>query len=212
MASNNDVVAYVLGNALYLNLTNGCTLACSFCPKVRRGELKIGAYDLRLSTNPTVDEAWNAAVAVGIEERVEVVFTGFGESTTRFGVLLELIRRLKEADVERVRLDTEGLASLREGRDVVPELALAGLDAVSVSLNAPDPMTYARICPSKYGANAWGAACEFIRSAVCHVRDVSVSFVGVPDVNETECQRLALGLGAKFRWRPFQTERSTSLT
>jgi TatD DNase family protein len=102
-----------------------------------------------------------------------------------------------------VRLDTDGLATLREGRDVVPELAAAGVDALSVSLNAPDAATYARVCPSVYGERAYPAVKELIRAAVAAGLDVAASAVALPGLDEAACRRVAEGLGARFRWRPY---------
>lgn len=204
MAAASESLAYVLGGALYLNITNACTLSCQFCPKVRDNDWTIGGFDMRLAKNPTAKEVWNAALSVGLQQHSEVVFTGFGESTRRFGVLVELIQRLKRACVKRVRLDTDGLASLREQRDVVPELSRSGLDAISVSLNATDAATYARICPNRYGEAAWHAARDFIRLAVQQLPEVTVSFVGVAELDEAECRSVAESLGAHFRWRPYQ--------
>jgi TatD DNase family protein len=197
------VLAYPLGDALYLNVTSACTLACVFCPKIRDGDFTVSGFDLRLSSAPSADAVWEAARAAGLAGRSEVVFTGFGEPTRRLGVLLDLVRRLKAAGVARVRVDTDGLASLREGRDVPPELASAGLDAVSVSLNAADAATYARICPSRYGETAWEAVRRFVRSAVDCIPDVAASCVALPGLSEAECRRAAEELGARFRWRPY---------
>ena len=198
------VLAYVLDDALYLNLTSACTLACVFCPKIRDGDWKVGGFDLKLAGNPSADEVWEAALAAGPVDRFsEVVFTGLGEPTRRLAVLLDLARRLKGAGVRRVRLDTDGLANLREGRDVVPELAAAGLDAVSVSLNAPDAATYARICPSRHGEAAYPAVKDFLASAVRRIPDVAASAVALPGLSEEACRAVAESLGARFRWRPY---------
>jgi len=202
-ASPPPVYAYPLGDALYLNLTSACTLACTFCPKIRDGDFAVAGFDLRLPRAPSADEVWAAARATGLEGRSEVVFTGFGEPTRRLDVLLDLVRRLKAADVTRVRVDTDGLASLREGRDVVPELRAAGLDALSVSLNAADAATYARICPSPYGEEAYHAVRAFIGSAVRAFPDVAASCVALPGLSEEACRRAAEALGARFRWRPY---------
>ena len=139
----------------------------------------------------------------GLAGRSEVCFTGFGEPTRRLEVLLDLTRRLKAAGVSRVRVDTDGLASLREGRDVVPELAAAGVDALSVSLNAADADTYARICPSPHGGAAFAAVQDFIRRAARLIPDVAASAVALPGLAEEPCRRLAESLGARFRWRPY---------
>lgn len=201
--SKAPVLAYPLGDALYLNVTSACTLACSFCPKIRDDDFTVGGFDLRLSRNPSADEVWEAARALGLEGRSEVVFTGFGEPTRRLEVVLELVRRLGGAGVGRIRLDTDGLASLREGRDVPPLLAAAGVDAVSVSLNAPDAATYARICPSQYGEAAHEAVKAFIASAVRTIPEVAASAVALPGLSEAACRAVAEGLGARFRWRPY---------
>jgi GTP 3',8-cyclase len=197
------VLAYPLGDGLYLNLTSACTLACSFCPKIRDGDWVVGGFDLRLGRPPSADEVWAAALAAGLEPRTEVVFTGLGEPTHRLPVLLDLVCRLKAAGVRRVRLDTDGLASLREGRDVVPELAAAGLDAVSVSLNAADAASYAHHCPSRFGEAAYDAVKGFIRSAAERIPDVAASAVALPGLVEAECRAVAEALGARFRWRPY---------
>lgn len=197
------MLAYPLGDALYLNVTSGCTLACTFCPKIRDDDFTVGGFDLRLARNPDADEVWRAIQAVGLEGRSEVCFTGFGEPTRRLEVVLEIARRLRAAGARRIRLDTDGLANLREGRDVVPELAAAGVGAVSVSLNAPDAAAYARICPSRYGEAAYDAVKAFLRAAVGVIPDVAASAVAMPGVSEAACRAVAESLGARFRWRPY---------
>jgi len=198
-----NVLAYVLGDALYLNLTSACTLACTFCPKIRDGDWVVGGFDLKLPRNPAADEVWEQALGTQLERRSEVVFTGLGEPTRRLPLVLELTRRLHASGVRRVRLDTDGLASLREGRDVVPELVAAGLDAVSVSLNAADATTYARICPNRFGERAYDACKDFIRSCVAAGLETAASCVALPELSEPACRAVAERLGARFRWRPF---------
>lgn len=203
-ASGGPVLAYARRGALYLNLTSRCTLACTFCPKVRDRSFSFEGHDLRLAVDPGVEEVWEAARAAGLRGPGEVVFTGLGEPTRRLEVLLELIRRLKRAGLSRVRLDTDGLSSLREGRDVLPELAGAGLDAVSVSINAQDAPTYARLCPSPFGEAAHGAAAAFVRRAAPLIPEVVASAVEVPGVDRERCRALAESLGARFRLRRYR--------
>jgi len=197
------VLAYPLGEALYLNLTSACTLACTFCPKIRDGDWVVGGFDLRLKRDPSAEEVWAAIVREGLAGRSEVVFTGLGEPTRRLDVLLDLARRLVAGGVRRVRVDTDGLATLREGRDVPPLLAGAGVNALSVSLNAPDAETYARICPSRHGAAAYGAVQEFIRASVRCIPEVAASAVALPGLSRDACRSVADSLGASFRWRPY---------
>jgi cyclic pyranopterin phosphate synthase len=201
--ASSPVLAYVLGDALYLNVTSACTLACVFCPKIRDDDFVVGGYDLRLDRNPDADTIWAAALQAGLAGRSEVVFTGFGEPTRRLEVVLDVTRRLKAAGVARVRVDTDGLASLREGRDVVPELCAAGVDALSISLNAADAATYARVCPSRLGEAAYPAVKAFIARAATLLDDVAASAVALPGMSEEACRAVAEGLGARFRWRPY---------
>jgi TatD DNase family protein len=196
------VLAYELGEALYLNVTSACTLACVFCPKIRDGSYEVGGHDLRLRGSPPVDDVWRAAVELGLAGRPEVVFTGFGEPTRRLDAVLELTRRLRAAGVARVRVDTDGLANLREGRDVAAGLRDAGVDALSVSLNAADARTYAALCPSPYGEAAYDAVRDFIRAARAAGLEVAASCVAIPGLDEGACRAAAEALGARFRWRP----------
>jgi GTP 3',8-cyclase len=198
-----DVLAYPLGDALYLNVTSACTLACTFCPKIRDDDWVVGGFDLKLARAPTAGEVWRAAQASGFTGRSEVVFTGLGEPTRRMAVLLEVTRRLKRAGVPRIRLDTDGLACLREGRHVVADLVAAGIDAVSVSLNAADPVTYARLCPNRFGERAWEACRDFIREAVGAGLEVAASCVALPELSREACRVEVEALGARFRWRPY---------
>ena len=86
---------------------------------------------------------------------------------------------------------------------MAPALRAAGIDAVSVSLNAADAETYARLCPSQHGVAAYEPVKAFIRSAVACIPEVSASAVAVPGLSEAACRAVAEGLGARFRWRPY---------
>jgi GTP 3',8-cyclase len=198
-----EVLAYPLGDALYLNISSACTLACTFCPKIRDGNWMVGGFNLRLARPPDLEAVWTAASAAGVTGRSEVVFTGLGECTTRLPLVLELTRRLKAAGVARVRVDTDGLSQLRTGRDTARELAEAGVSAVSVSLNAPDGATYARLCPSVYGARAHEAVLGFLRAARACLPEVTASVVAVPGLDLEACRRLTDELGVRLRVRPY---------
>jgi TatD DNase family protein len=194
-------LAYPIRDSLYLNITNRCTLACTFCPK--RGDWMVKGHYLKLPDEPSGAEL-RAASAEELSHRAfrEVVFCGFGESTLRLDLLMTLAREFRAKGLH-IRLDTDGLASLVHGRDVVPELA-GVLDEVSVSLNAPDAAAHARICPSRFGTRAWPAVVEFLRSAKRHIGTVTASVVAVPGLDVEACRRLAEDdLGVRFRVREY---------
>ncbi|MCL4557633.1 MAG: YchF/TatD family DNA exonuclease [Deltaproteobacteria bacterium] len=191
-------IAYVLRNNLYLNITNKCTNACVFCPKFGN-DYYVTNYNLRLfKTEPSYDEIVGAVKDPSAYD--EIVFVGFGEPTQRLDMLLQTARWLKEHGARLVRLDTDGLGNLVYGRDITPELAKY-IDAVSVSLNAPDAQTYARLCPNPYGAASYRAVVEFIRAARQRFRDVTATMVSLPNIDVEKTRAVARGLGVDLRVR-----------
>jgi len=199
-------IAYNIRDSLYLNITNECTLSCAFCPKTH-DDFVVKGHNLRLVHEPTVDEVMES---VGDPHRWrEIVFCGYGESTLRFETMKEVARRLKAFGVKRIRLDTDGLANWVYGRDVTPELK--GLvDAVSVSLNAADEKSYAKLCrPSRNGrpvtgADAYAAVKQFIRAVRQVVPEVTATVVAVPNLDVEKARRIAENeLGVRFRAREY---------
>lgn len=193
-------VAYPIRRSLYLNLTNRCTNRCAFCAKNRSFDVK--GHDLRLSAEPSREEVLAAVEAEGgAAAWDEVVFCGFGEPLLRFDDVAALARELRRRGARRIRVNTDGLASLVHGRDVVPELS--GLvDAVSVSLNAPDAETYERLCrPGRPGA--YEAVLEFLRRAREVLPEATATAVAVPGLDLAACRRRAEELGVRFREREY---------
>ncbi len=193
-------VAYVLGDALYLNITNECQNACFYCgllsDRVYRGR------NLALGHEPDLAEVLAAA---GDPSRFsEVVFSGFGEPTLRLDLLKEAAGELKRRGARRVRLTTNGLANRTHGRNVLPELR--GLvDAVSVSLQAESPEAYAKVCKTKGVEDPYPAVKEFIRWAKNCIPEVEVTAVAMPGLIDVEaCRKVAAEeLGAPFRAREY---------
>lgn len=194
-------LTYRIRNSLYINLTNRCTLACTFCPKFV--DFMVKGYFLKIGARGPDPETVLAEIddASAAKRPDEVVFCGYGEPTLRLEELKVIAKGLK-ARGHRVRLNTDGLGNLVHGRDITPELA--GLvDAVSVSLNAQDAETYARYCPSRYKTDAYGHVKDFIRRVRAHVPDVQATAVGLPDVDVEACRDIAeKELGVRFRFRP----------
>jgi len=193
-------IAYTIRDNLYLNITNACTLSCSFCPK-RRDRFVVKGHPLKLKRTPSVEEIQSACG--DLARYREVVFVGLGESTLRLDVIKEVGAWLK-AQGKRVRIDTDGLASLVHGRPVAAELA-AMVDHMSVSLNAADAETYARLCPSKHGTAAYAAVKAFIAEARTAGLEVTATVVGLPEFSAAyleRCREIAEDeLGAAFRVR-----------
>jgi TatD DNase family protein len=197
--SSSDVLLYRIGTGLYVNVTAGCTASCTFCPRETRPV--IHGVDLTLRSGHAA-ETYVAALeqAVASDRPSEVVLCGFGEPTLRLDVVTQVAARAKQLGL-RVRLDTNGHGSLLHGRSILPELA-GLIDALSVSLNAPDRESYDRIVqPSLPGA--FEAVVGFIREAVRYIPDVTATAVaGLPGMDLAATEHLAHSLGARFRARP----------
>jgi TatD DNase family protein len=194
---------YWMENKLYLNITNNCSNCCFFCLKnFKRG---VGGFNLKLSEEPSVAQIIRELGEVlSIRSWDEVVFCGFGEPTERLDILLEIARwiKLHYGRPLRIRLNTNGHGYvLNQGRDVAAELKGAGVEKVSVSLNAGDKETYEEICRPNF-ADAYDAMIDFIRKAKL-VLEVEATAVRMPEVDIAKAQEVADGLGIKFRIREY---------
>jgi len=191
-----DTLVYDIDDSRYINLSDRCTLRCEFCPKTHN-EFEVHEYNLRLKHRPS---AADIITAVGDPTKYkEIVFCGFGESTLRLKVLLEIAHSIKEQG-GRVRINTDGLANLVNKRNVLPELARC-VDALCVSLNAQNEIIYDRHCkPLLEGA--YTAMLEFLSLAPHYISDVTATAIdGLEGVDIDACEKIAIERGVKFRRR-----------
>jgi TatD DNase family protein len=196
-ADTTSKIAYRIRDSLYLNITNRCTNACIFCAKFK--DFTVKGHHLRLEHEPTPAQV---LAAIGDPGRFqEVVFCGYGEPLIRLDLVKEVAAWLKQRGV-RVRINTDGQANLVHRRNVLPELE--GLvDAVSVSLNAPDAETYQRLCRSKFGESGFQAVKDFLVAAKQHIPSVTATAVGLPGIDLEACRKVAAGIGVEFREREY---------
>lgn len=191
-----QTIAYTIGDKLYLNVTDRCTLRCTFCPK-HNGSRRVHEYDLTLEHRPGA-EAVIAAIGDPSIYR-EVVFCGYGEPTLRLKLVLEVAEYIKTRG-GKVRINTDGLANLTHKRNVLPEMA-GRVDSLSVSLNAQNAEVYDRHCqPTLRGS--YEAVLDFLREAPRYVPEVTASAIdGLEGVDIEACRALAERLGVRFRRR-----------
>jgi GTP 3',8-cyclase len=192
---------YWLDDTLYLNITNQCSNCCYFCLKrYRRG---VGGFNLKLAEEPSVVEiTGELAEVLHMRSWGGLVFCGFGEPTERLDILLEVARWVRQnyGRPLQIRLDTNGHGYvLNWGRDVAAELKAAGIDRVSVSLNAGDRETYIEICRPTL-PDAYKAVLDFIRKAKLMLT-VEATAVRLPEVDLSKVQAVADGLGVAFKVR-----------
>lgn len=193
-------ILYRYGSTWYVNITNRCPCRCTFC--VRDHTPRLGDADsLWLIAEPTVDEVM-AEIRSKASDAKEIVFCGYGEPTERLDDLIEIAGRIRAETDARVRLDTNGLGCLINGRDIVPELSKA-LDAISVSLNACCPEEYVDLCRPEFGEASYDALLRFIEGVRDSIPDVTVSVVGgtIPPESEERCRLMAESWGVSFRVR-----------
>ena len=194
-------ILYRYGSRYYINMTNRCPCSCTFCIRDQTDSLG-SAENLWLDREPTVEEVEKALLDTDLSTTEEIVFCGYGEPTERFEDLKVIAKFIRDTLHKRVRLDTNGLGSLINGRDIVPELR--GLvDSVSISLNAKDEEEYLEVTRSTFGPGSYKAVLDFIEECRKTVDGVTVSVVGgsIPQASEEECGRIAERLNVAFRVR-----------
>ncbi|MCL2745572.1 MAG: TatD family nuclease-associated radical SAM protein [Coriobacteriia bacterium] len=196
-------LAYKFKDALYLNITNICPCACTFCLRDDFGT--VGDADtLWLDHEPSAPEVIAAVQAYELLKTYsEVVFCGFGEPFSSYDVMIQVAQWLKDQGVEHVRVNTNGLGDLIVGRPVASELA-GLIDELSISLNAPDAESYNELCIPEFGQRSFQAVLDFAEAAKEYVPQVTLSVVDFLNADEVQrCADTAESLELPLRVRQF---------
>ena len=200
-------IAYQVKNGIYVNLTNRCPCACTFCLRTK-GPGVYGSPSLWLDREPTEAEVIAALDAQDWTRFREAVFCGYGEPTERLDVLLAAASHLKARDPAlRIRVNTNGLSDLINGRPTA-ELFAGKVDCLSISLNTDDPAEYLALCRPRFGEAAFPALLRFAREAASAIPEVVLTVVGEPVTDaakQARCRAIAESLGATLRVRPFES-------
>lgn len=199
-------ITYQVKDSVYVNLTNRCPCACTFCLRNNASGV-FGSGSLWLEREPTVREIEDSLSGWDFGRFREIVFCGYGEPTERLDALLEAAKfiRSRWPDV-KVRVNTNGLSDLIAG---IPTASMfAGLvDEVSISLNTDDPVEYLTMCRPKFGAAAYPAMLKFAEEAAKCVPSVVMTVVGEPVTSASKqerCRRICESIGARLRVRPYE--------
>ena len=197
-------ILYRVHNNIYVNLTNRCPCACTFC--IRKNTDKVGESDsLWLAEEPDFETVKAEFEKRDPEGYDEVVFCGFGEPMERADLLIEVARFVKERCGKPVRVNTNGLGNLINGRDIPP--LLEGLvDTVSISLNTPDKETYLDLVRPKFGEQSFEAMLSFAEECVKYVPKVVLTTVDttITKEQEKECADICRRIGAAYRIRAWE--------
>ncbi len=198
-------IAYPVRSGLYINMTNRCPCACTFCLR-KNGDGVYGSDPLWLDREPTVEEVIDAIEAFDLSAFEEIVFCGYGEPTERLDDLLEVARYLKAHHDLPLRINTNGLADLIHGEPTAHKLE-GLIDSVSVSLNATNADEYLAVVRPKFGIASYDAMLRFTEACTAHVPKVMMTVVGEPVTSPDEqarCQAICDKLGATLRVRPYE--------
>ena len=197
-------ILYKVHNNLYINLTNRCPYSCTFC--LRQKMDKVGESDtLWLLREPTAEEVIEEFKKWDVDSFHEIVFCGFGEPTEAFDVLKKVAEFIKSKYNKPIRLNTNGVGSLINKRNIAPELE-GLIDTVSISLNNPDPEEYAKLVRSKYGVKSFQEMIDFAKECKKYVPNVVMSTVDTTISHEEEkkCKEICDKVGAEYRIRSWE--------
>lgn len=197
-------ILYPVYNNLYVNMTNRCPCACTFCLR-QNGEGAYGSEPLWLDREPTVKEVIAAFDEWDLTQFEEIVFCGYGEPTERLDDLLAVASYLKKVHHKTIRINTNGMADLIAGEPTAHKLK--GLvDVVSISLNSPDEAEYLRVVRPKFGAGSYQAMLRYAKDCTAYVPKVVMTVVDEVTTKEEqeECRNICEQLGATLRVRPYE--------
>ncbi len=197
-------ILYEVHDNLYVNLTNRCSCACTFCLRQDRDQMG-KSKSLWLDHEPTAKEVIAEFGKFRREDYKEVVFCGFGEPTEAFEVLKEVAAYVKKEWKCPIRINTNGQGSLINSRDIAPELS-GLIDTVSISLNHPDPEKYQELVCSRFGAEGYKGMLAFAKECTKYVPHVVMTTVDTTITKEEEeyCRRICGDLGVTYRIRAWE--------
>jgi len=202
-------ITYQVKSSIYVNITNRCPCSCTFCLR-HNGAGVFGSDSLWLEREPTLEEVIESLDKWDYGKFREVVFCGYGEPTERLDVLLAAAEHLKRRDASlRIRVNTNGLSDLINGKPTASMFA-GKVDCLSISLNTDDPAEYLAVCRPKFGAAAYPALLAFAEEAAAILPEVVMTVVDEPVTSpekQERCRKIAAGLGARLRVRPYESGR-----
>ncbi len=197
-------ITYPVKKGIYVNMTNRCPCACTFCLR-HNADSVYGSQPLWLDREPTVEEVCQSLDAWDLTQYDEVVFCGYGEPTERLHDLLQVADHIRSKSNIAIRINTNGLSDLIHGTSTAPLLA-GRIDTVSVSLNATNAEDYLRVVRPKFGIQSYDAMLHFTKDCVNYVPHVVMTVVDVVTSAEEQekSRQICQSLGATLRVRPFE--------
>ena len=197
-------ITYPVYNGIYVNMTNRCPCACTFCLR-KQSPSVYGSDPLWLEREPTVKEVCDSIDAWDLNKYNEVVFCGYGEPTERLDDLIEVAKYIKSKSDIKIRINTNGLANLIWNEPTAPKLQ-GLIDTVSISLNATNKEEYLKIVRPKFGIESYEAMLKFTKECTKYVPLVVMTVVDIVTSKEEQeiCRKICESVGATLRIRPYE--------
>lgn len=191
---------YPIENSLYVNITNLCCCKCVFCVRDITDSVG-GSESLWLDHEPTIDELKAELEKFNLDEYEEVVFCGYGEPLMRINEVVEFANYIKTKKNIKIRVNTNGLADLIHKKKTAVLLKDA-IDAVSISLNAPNEEVYLEVAKPAFGIKSFDAMLSFAKDCKTCIKEVCFSVVDeITDEEIRQSQELADSLDIPLRVR-----------
>ena len=195
-------ISYEVGDSLYLNITNKCPCACTFCLR-QNGDGAYGSDPLWLEHTPSFEEITDNLSQRELDKYRNIVFCGYGEPTCELEMLKKVAKWLKERTKTPLRLNTNGLSDLVNHRSTAPEFA-GLIDIISISLNAPDEADYMSVTRPSFGEGSYGAMLKFASEVKNYVPETVLTVVDIIGEEQVEKSRkVAESVGVKLRVREY---------
>ena len=194
-------ITYKFEGNLYVNLTNKCMSACTFCIK-NKWDWDFHGHKLQLSSEPTAKEVIKRIKDP--KKYKEIVFCGYGEPLLRVDVLLEIAKYVKD-NGGKVRINTSGLANLYHKRNIIPELKNL-VDAISISVNSTNAKDYLKLHKPMFALASYKAVLAFAKECKKVIKNTTITFIDFPNSDHTKFKAVAKRIGVKFRIRPYLDE------
>ena len=178
-------ILYPIGKSLYVNITNKCPCKCVFC--IREETDHVGnSGSLWLDHEPKVQEVKEEFNKFNLDDYDEIVFCGYGEPLVRINEVVEISKYIKSISDIKIRINTNGLADLIHNKNTAL-LLKDNIDAVSISLNAPNKIKYNEVTRPKFGEKSFDALLTFAKNCKEYIKEVNFSVVD--EINEEEIEQ-----------------------
>lgn len=196
-------ILYTYKNGVYLNITNKCPCRCTFCIR-SLGDGVGSATSLWLKGDPTLEEIKAAIDTFDFTGYEEIIFCGYGEPTCALDNLLAVCDHVRATHPDlKIRLNTNGLSDLVNKKPTA-KLLCDHLDAISISLNAPNAEAYNAVTRPSFGLPSFDAMLTFAKECKQYTDAVKFSVVDTISPEEIEASKaLAAEMGIPLRVRNY---------